>query len=55
MDVGRLRRGELIAGVSGIILFIVMFLSWFGADLGPADELAEAQAKFLPVRNALNP
>ena len=25
------------------------------ADSDPADELAEAQAKFLPVRNALNP
>jgi menaquinone-specific isochorismate synthase len=25
------------------------------ADSNPADELAEAQAKFLPVRNALNP
>jgi hypothetical protein len=31
MDASRLRTGELIAAVSGIALFIVMFLSWFGA------------------------
>jgi hypothetical protein len=31
MDVDRLRRGELIAGVAGLALFIIMFFSWFGA------------------------
>lgn len=36
MDVSRLGRGELIAGVSGLALFIVMFLPWFGFDLGDA-------------------
>jgi hypothetical protein len=30
MDAGRLGRGEAIAGVSAAILFIVMFLGWFG-------------------------
>ncbi len=31
MDANRLRTGELIAGVAGAVLFIVMFFSWFGA------------------------
>ena len=31
MDSGRLGRGEMIAGVCAAILFIVMFLGWFGA------------------------
>ena len=29
MDTSRLGRGEMIAGVSAVILFIVMFLGWF--------------------------
>jgi hypothetical protein len=42
MDVSRLRRGELIAGASGVALFIIMFLNWFGVELGgAAGELAE--------------
>ena len=49
MDVNRLRRGELIAGASGVVLFILMFLNWFGidredaADFDPedAEDLAE--------------
>jgi hypothetical protein len=32
MDISRLRRGELIAGASGLALFIIMFLNWFGGD-----------------------
>lgn len=31
MDSARLGRGEMIAGVCAAILFIVMFLGWFGA------------------------
>src|SRR5918998_4874450 len=31
MDTNRLRTGELIAGIAGAVLLIVMFLSWFGA------------------------
>jgi hypothetical protein len=30
MDFSKLRRGELIAGVSAVALFIFMFFSWFG-------------------------
>jgi hypothetical protein len=29
MDFSRVRTGELIAGVSGVALFIIMFLTWF--------------------------
>jgi hypothetical protein len=32
MDFSRVRTGELIAGVSGIALFVFMFFSWFGVD-----------------------
>ena len=31
MDTNRLRTGELIAAIAAVLLFIVMFLSWFGA------------------------
>jgi hypothetical protein len=42
MDVSRLRSGELIAGVSGVALFIIMFFSWFGAGDAPGAQFAEA-------------
>jgi len=32
MDVNRLTRGQQIAGISGIALFIIMFLDWFKID-----------------------
>lgn len=32
MDFSRVRTGEMIAGVSGIALFIFMFFKWFGVD-----------------------
>lgn len=40
MDTGRLRQGELIAAISGILLFIFMFFAWFGAP-GEIDEAIE--------------
>lgn len=40
MDTGNLGRGALIAGVSGLLLFLFMFLGWYGLG-GPADELIE--------------
>ncbi|UJA20030.1 hypothetical protein HJD18_07235 [Thermoleophilia bacterium SCSIO 60948] len=54
MDASRLRRGELIAAVSGVALLVVMFLPWFSItvegvlDLGAgaarqAAEILEAQ------------
>ena len=36
MDTATVGRGTLIAGVSGVLLFIFMFFSWFGADLSEA-------------------
>jgi len=33
MDFSRLRLGELIAGASGALLLIVMFLDWFGGSI----------------------
>jgi len=32
MDFSRVRTGELLAGVAGVALFIIMFLSWFNAS-----------------------
>jgi hypothetical protein len=40
MDTGKLGQGALIAAVSGVALFIIMFFAWFGAP-GPADEAIE--------------
>jgi len=34
MDFSRVRTGELIAGISGVALFIFMFFNWFGVESG---------------------
>ena len=36
MDTANAGRGTLIAGVSGVLLFIFMFFSWFGVDVESA-------------------
>ena len=36
MDTANVGRGTLIAGVSGVLLFIFMFFSWFGVDVASA-------------------
>src|SRR5215207_2227764 len=36
MDTANVGRGTLIAGVSGVLLFIFMFFSWFGVDVSSA-------------------
>lgn len=36
MDLGKLNMGEKIAGVSGPLLFIFMFLDWFGVEFSRA-------------------
>jgi hypothetical protein len=41
MDLSRLRTGELIAGVSGVALLVVMFLPWFGLPDVVADPLEQ--------------
>jgi hypothetical protein len=43
MDADRLRTGELIAGIAGVALFIIMFLPWFGVDFGIGEAVEEAQ------------
>jgi hypothetical protein len=35
MDFGRLGRGDIVAAAGGLLLFISMFLPWFGVDAGP--------------------
>jgi hypothetical protein len=39
VDAGRLSRGELIAGIAGLALFIFMFFSWFGSPSIAGDAL----------------
>ena len=34
MDTSRISFGEMIAGASGILLFIFMFIGWFGPERG---------------------
>lgn len=42
MNVGNLRTGEKILGISGIVLIVSMFLTWWSIDFGPAvGQLAE--------------
>jgi uncharacterized membrane protein YgcG len=33
MDFSRLRQGEIVAGLAGIALIVIMFLPWFGTGL----------------------
>ena len=47
MDVSRVQRGAMIAGVAGIVLFIVMFLNWFGIDQSGAQDLSLEEAQDL--------
>jgi hypothetical protein len=35
-DASRLRRGELIAGASAVLLFVFMFLPWYGLKVATA-------------------
>jgi hypothetical protein len=51
MEASRLRTGELIAGVSAVALFIIMFLPWFGIDFGGA-EIAEDLGVAVPEASA---
>jgi len=34
MDLRRLRAGEWIAGISGLVLFVALFLPWYSDDAG---------------------
>ena len=37
MDFGRLGRGDIVAAIGGLLLFISMFLPWFSVDAGPPE------------------
>ncbi len=41
MDVSRLKTGEIVAAASAVLLFIVMFLNWFGIDEDGAQDLSD--------------
>ena len=45
MDVNRLSQGAKIAGIAGIVLFVVMFLGWFGIDVDSAGDLSADDAR----------
>lgn len=47
MDAQRLRRGELIAGGSAVLLFIVMFLNWFGISEEDSADISADDAEHL--------
>ncbi|MBA2521967.1 MAG: hypothetical protein H0V25_01430, partial [Solirubrobacterales bacterium] len=53
MDINKLRRGELIAGVSAVLLFIVMFFNWFGISQEDAVDVSQDNlqdlVKFAPT------
>lgn len=53
MDVNRLRTGEKIAGIAAVLLFIVMFLNWFGLGAPEGTEQA-AEAFGVDVSVSLN-
>ncbi len=40
----RLSQGELIAGISGLVLFVVLFLPWYGVDVNIAGFSASENA-----------
>ena len=51
METGNLGRGALIAGISGVLLFIFMFFGWYGAPdvVDEAVEQAQQAAEALGV------
>lgn len=49
MDVKKLSTGEMIIGISGIVLFIDSFLDWFGAKAGPFKGTDNAWGFTLPL------
>jgi hypothetical protein len=36
METGRLTQGQIILGISGLVLFISLFFKWVGVDIGVA-------------------
>lgn len=52
MDLGRLSKGERIASVSAIALFVLMFFDWFGAKTIMTTNLLILFGGFEPDRSA---
>jgi ABC-type transport system involved in cytochrome c biogenesis permease subunit len=53
VSLGRLRRGEWLALIGAVGLFVVLFLDWFGVDLPSRAEL-EPQPAAGGIHNLLN-
>lgn len=49
MDFSRVRAGELLAGISGVALFIFMFFSWFGVETPQIETPGGVQLDFATV------
>jgi hypothetical protein len=49
VDLKKLLKGEMVIGISGIILFIDSFLDWFGAKAGPFKATDNAWGFTLPL------
>jgi len=49
LDLKKLTKGEMIIGISGIILFFDSFLDWFGAKAGPYKAADNAWGFTLPL------
>jgi uncharacterized membrane protein len=52
VDASRLRSGEVIAGISAILLFTFMFFHWFGVKLVNTSNLLFAIQSVEPGKNA---
>lgn len=46
MDMSRLSFGEMVAAASGVALFIIMFLPWYGVDIGIGTDSLSAWSAF---------
>lgn len=49
MDRSRISFGEMIAGASGILLFIFMFIGWFGPERAPGSLSAWSSFSFIDI------
>ena len=49
MDTSRISFGEMITGISGIVLFILMFLPWFGPERAPVSLSAWTSFSFIDI------
>jgi hypothetical protein len=53
MDPGTVRRGEIIAGLSGLALLIIMFLTWWSLDTAGTN-VGAAEALGVEIDTTLN-